>query len=182
MSYYCDVGFVTSAKGYKELEKILLEEDYELMFYADDLSIDSANDYAFFRIIHFNVLSKFNKYLRKGLVKLKELNLSYFFISIDRDQCDGHYSIMENDGKYDCGLYRLPHIVDYHKMILIDGDEIQKEVNFLIELAEHKEKEKIEKKENKKVEDKEENEDMDNKKPKSAIEELKEFIREHSIK
>ena len=49
-------------------------------------------------------------------------------------------------------------------------------------LEENKTNIKNEEKENKKIEDKKENKDTDNKKPKSALEELKEFLREHTVK
>ena len=49
-------------------------------------------------------------------------------------------------------------------------------------LEENKTNIKNEEKENKKVEDKKETKDVGNKKPKSALEELKEFLKEHTVK
>ena len=49
-------------------------------------------------------------------------------------------------------------------------------------LEENKTNIKNEEKENKKVEDKKETKDVGNKKLKSALEELKEFLKEHTVK
>lgn len=111
MSYRCDVGFVTSTKGYEELKKILLEEDYEPNYYEEYIEENTEEGYVIYREYKTNICDDFYDLLQNALERLNELGLSYIYFSFDREQCEGQCERMENDGENDCGSFALPNIL-----------------------------------------------------------------------